>query len=469
VVSSNDVFVIGVSGEEGLPHCEFGSTAIMPMESGQRTLSELRSGLAASDGQAFVRVAADAELRTVWYVDAVAGAPAEPPGWQSQVWRYSDATFIAAHVPSAALAAVLGSAGGETLTLGDYVLPFPVLSEQASWQRKPSRARYESVVIPWPVCIYSLSSADRSYTNQHAQGFLIGDDCPSFPSYETAFRAFFYGDFSPSPARQVPSGFATVRVVDDRGWFERVRVTPTSLEITLDGTQIEGARVELNGATQRSSVSAAADGHVSLPLPEGLPAGAWLYLSRDREWLDYRAIGEAMGQGDLARTGVEVEVPEDPESVLDALLAGGEGPMTEFKRQLPEDNDDSKRKVFKTVAAFANGQGGNLVFGIESDEASVCGVDDANLIKARDRLTQLAWTLITPSPVVEVRTCNVAGKTVLVMSVERGSSPPYGLKIRERIEYYVRRDATTFPARPEDIRASVLVLAPAPAQTSLWG
>jgi hypothetical protein len=94
------------------------------------------------------------------------------------------------------------------------------------------------------------------------------------------------------------------------------------------------------------------------------------------------------------------------------------------------------------------------VFGVESDEAAVCGVGDGDLIKARDRLAKLAWTLVTPSPVVEVCAYDVAGRTVLVMSVERGSSPPYGLKIGDRIEYYVRRDATTFPARPEDLGAS---------------
>lgn len=438
------------------------------MDSGQRTLSDLRSGLASRDGSAFVRMAADARLSAVWYVDVVVGTPVDPPRWQPQVWRYSDAVFIASQVEMAALTAVLDPAGGKTLALDDYVLQFPALSEQVSWQRKPSRARYESIVLPWPISTYSLSSPDRSYNDRHPQGLLIGDDCPSFPSYETAFRAFFYGDFSPSPTRQVPPEFAAIRVVDDRGWFERVRVTPTSLDITLGGTRIEGARVELNGASQRSSALATA-GHASLPLPDGLPAGAWLYLSRDLEWLDYRAIGEAMGQGDLARTGVEVEIPEDPESVIGALLAGGEGPMTEFKRQLPEDNDESKRRVFKTVAAFANGQGGNLVFGVESDEATVGGIDGTDLITARDRLTQLAWTLITPSPVVEVRTYNVDGKTVLVMSVERGNSPPYGLRIRDRIEYYVRRDATTFPARPEDIRTSVLASAPAPVQTRQWG
>lgn len=64
--------------------------------------------------------------------------------------------------------------------------------------------------------------------------------CPSFPSHETAFQAFFYGEFLASSARQVPSGFGTVRVVDDREWFERVRVTPASLEIILGGPKLTG-------------------------------------------------------------------------------------------------------------------------------------------------------------------------------------------------------------------------------------
>jgi hypothetical protein len=78
--------------------------------------------------------------------------------------------------------------------------------------------------MPWPTSAYSvhaLPSPDRAFTNQPVHGFLIGDDCPSFPSYETAFQAFFYGDFSPAPGRGGRSEFALVRVVDGTGWIER--------------------------------------------------------------------------------------------------------------------------------------------------------------------------------------------------------------------------------------------------------
>lgn len=62
---------------------------------------------------------------------------------------------------------------------------------------------------------------------------------------------------------------------------------------------------------------------------------------------------------------MEVEIPEDPESQVQALLSQGEGMQVEFKRQLPEDSPGSKRTVFEIVAAFANGHGGSIVFGVD--------------------------------------------------------------------------------------------------------
>jgi len=311
----------------------------------------------------------------MWYVDAIVAPPAEPPGWQPLVWEYDDVTFLAAQASSTALAAALDRDDAQVVTLSGYDLTLPVLSEQLSQQHKPSRARYDSVLLPWPTLISEPWIHERPGGEQRPQGYLIGDDCPSFPSYEAAFRAFFYGDFSRSPGGQVPSGFGTIRVVDGRAWLERVRITPAALDICLGGSCVAGARVELNSATYRSDTRATETGRVTLPLPDGLPLGAWLYLSRDREWLDYRAIGEYAVPADLARAGVEVEVPEDPESEIQALLSRGEGLQVEFKRQLPGDSAESRRTVFKTVAAFANGHGGSIVFSIEKDEATVCGLD----------------------------------------------------------------------------------------------
>lgn len=442
------------------------------MESGQGTLGSLQASLVAADAQVYIRAAVETGRYAVWYVDAVVAPPAEPPGWQPLIWEYDAVTFIAAQVPSRALAAALDRDDAQVLPLGGFNPTFPVLCEQLPWQHKPSRARYDSVVLPWPATIFEPWVHDRPGGEQRPQGYLIGDDCPSFPSYEAAFRAFFYGDFSGSPGGQVPTRFSAIRVVDGTAWLERVRITPASLEVYLGGSNVAGVRVELNCASLRCDARATTTGQVTLPLPDGLPPGAWLYVSRDRQWLDYRAIGEYGALAELARAGVEVEVPEDPDSEIRALLSQGEGLGVEFKRQLPGDSPESKRTVFKTVAAFANGHGGNVVFGVEKDEATVCGLDGIDVIAERDRLTQLARSIVTPAPDVEVRCYNHDSKTLLVLAVGRGTSPPYGLALPGRqngpVEFYIRRDATTFPARSDEIRNTVLATALQPAADPPW-
>lgn len=101
---------------------------------------------------------------------------------------------------------------------------------------------------------------------------MIGDDCPSFPSYQAAFRAFFYRDFAGTPG-QVPSSFGVVRVVDSRAWLDKVRITPAALEVHVAGGDMTGARVELNSATHRTDARLTETGQVSLPFRTGFRPG----------------------------------------------------------------------------------------------------------------------------------------------------------------------------------------------------
>ena len=125
------------------------------------------------------------------------------------------------------------------------------------------------------------------------------------------------------------------------------------------------------------------------------------------------------------------------------------------------------------MAAFANGYGGSIVFGVESDEATVCGLDGIDPVAERDRLAQLARSIVTPAPEVEARVYEVDGKTLLVLAVSRGASPPYGITVPGKqdkpVEFYVRRDATTFPARADELRNAVLAAAPPSAASPPWG
>jgi Putative DNA-binding domain len=104
----------------------------------------------------------------------------------------------------------------------------------------------------------------------------------------------------------------------------------------------------------------------------GKAEGAWVVLRRGDEWLDRRFL--AWPYTRERQPGVEIEI--EPATRLEGLIGGGEGPTIEFKEELPTNDADSKRNVMKTVAAFANGDGGAILFGV-TNEGQIDGVDQS--------------------------------------------------------------------------------------------
>jgi hypothetical protein len=289
---------------------------------------------------------------------------------------------------------------------------------------------------------------------------LVGTDCPSFPSPDHAWRAFFYGDFSATSSSGSRSDLGLIRLAATEAWLGPVRVLPTSLAIEVLGEDVEGTRLELFGAADRSEREIDAAGPAAIPLPDGLPENAWLWLKRGTDWLDYRAFNtQWTPPRDLAAANVTFDIPVDPAATLDALLSSGEGPDVEFKSTFPESKPDPKRKVFKTVAAFATGRGGTMVFGMDPDELTVCGLGSEDPKKLRDRLGNLIRETVIPTPNFSIDHYTVDGKVLLILTVDKSPSPPYAIVVdpgsRNKPEYYVRRGASTYYAQPSDLREAL--------------
>jgi len=63
-------------------------------------------------------------------------------------------------------------------------------------------------------------------------------------------------------------------------------------------------------------------------------------------------------RGAAPEPDVEFETTADPVAETTALATQGENTFLEYKQGLPDDNVTSKRKVLKTVVAFATGTAG---------------------------------------------------------------------------------------------------------------
>jgi predicted HTH transcriptional regulator len=147
------------------------------------------------------------------------------------------------------------------------------------------------------------------------------------------------------------------------------------------------------------------------------------------------------------------------QAVVEALVYGGEGPFVEFKGAVPNIGAAQTDRVFNTIAAYANGAGGTVVFGVDRNELTVLGLgEDIDPNKERDRIGQLIRTRILPTPDFTITPYTIAEKIVLLVEVRPGAAPPYGvitdLNHRDQPKFYVRHGASTYPAQPSDLNRS---------------
>ncbi len=161
------------------------------------------------------------------------------------------------------------------------------------------------------------------------------------------------------------------------------------------------------------------------------------------------------------------------------LIKRGESKTLEFKStlrwSLKEDRQDDKgvtHAVLKTIAAFLNTEGGDLLIGV-ADDGAIVGIEvdrlenDDKFMRhlaqvVRNALGDRAGTCIDP------KTQIVQGKTVCVVSCQRSPEPVFlkwkGLEATAEGDFFVRSGPGTVKLAPESAREYVRTRFPAVAR-----
>ena len=105
-------------------------------------------------------------------------------------------------------------------------------------------------------------------------------------------------------------------------------------------------------------------------------------------------------------------------------LLSGESLNIEYKEDIPA----KAERWMKTVVAFANGNGGRIVFGIEDQTCRVIGFKNEDIPMKIDAITNAIWGGCEPKIPAEVYPCDIEGKTVIIADIPRGTMLPYCLK-----------------------------------------
>jgi hypothetical protein len=389
----------------------------------------------------WVRSAAICDAQeSVWklaMLEVIVGVP--PGGWLEERWEYEHAVFGAVEVPGATVASWFGEG---QLEIGMVSVPF-IAQPNLHGERRDSRQSRGDEPLPWPSATRRTSTTtDANIGTLHET--LVAAGAPAFFNVELAVASFFR--VPPNTRGRGIGSEIVFREQDLRARIEHVEIRPSEVTVTVGGSDRDGLSLTLSGHGGESRRLDPDGTKWSLSLPEGVPDGGWVALHDGRELIDSRALDPA------GRLADDVELHIEPETRIEALVSRGEGATLEFKRELPTQDAS---KVLKTIAAFSNGQGGTLLFGV-TDEQEIIGLADALDRDTIDHLTRVVSDHVHPHPHFEIAAVAVGETVVLVVDVWPGPDTPYGIGTSDRkLTYYVRRGGNSSPARPEDIRHSV--------------
>ncbi len=152
------------------------------------------------------------------------------------------------------------------------------------------------------------------------------------------------------------------------------------------------------------------------------------------------------------------------------LIKRGESKTLEFKSSLrwslKEDRQDDKgvtHAILKTVAAFLNTEGGDLLIGV-ADDGSVVGIDVDRLESGDKFMRHLAQVVRNglgdrAGTCIDPKTQIVQGKTVCVVTCQRSPEPVFlkwkGLEAALEGDFFVRSGPGTVRLDPESAREYV--------------
>lgn len=124
-------------------------------------------------------------------------------------------------------------------------------------------------------------------------------------------------------------------------------------------------------------------------------------------------------------------------------IMSGESKNVEFKEALPEKNI----KYMKSVVAFANCSGGKILFGIEDDTCEVVGIDDEDVFKTMDAITNAISDSCEPAIYPDISLQTIEEKTIIVVEISAGRQRPYYIKSMGKEKgVFVRVSGTSHPA-----------------------
>ena len=139
-----------------------------------------------------------------------------------------------------------------------------------------------------------------------------------------------------------------------------------------------------------------------------------------------------------------------------------EGRHIDYKQELPAKNDLAKYEFRKDLISFANGGGGDIIFGMKEDDgvaSELCGLSSLNLEDDRIWLEQLGETHIDP-PIFGYRVQRIKigeSTEVVLVRIPRSYVGPHAVLKNQRPEFFIRNSDRKRPMTVSEIKRESVV------------
>lgn len=116
------------------------------------------------------------------------------------------------------------------------------------------------------------------------------------------------------------------------------------------------------------------------------------------------------------------------------IITQSENRRLEFKSTMPERADLSK-----TIVAFANDAGGDLYIGIRDTPRELVGLPEDGLVAMEEQISNIVYSRCYPRILPEISFLSIDDLHLIKVSIYRGSTPPYYLKEKGKLQgTYIR-------------------------------
>lgn len=134
-------------------------------------------------------------------------------------------------------------------------------------------------------------------------------------------------------------------------------------------------------------------------------------------------------------------------------LFSGESVNIEYKVAVPCNSE----KYMKTVVAYANGQGGKIIFGVYDQTLEIVGMDTDNIFQTIDAITNAISDSCEPKIIPDITLQTFDNKTVIVAEILPGKMRPYYIRSKGIVNgTYVRVSGTTRPVSDYMLKELIL-------------